>query len=266
MDLQGGVPLKKQPKPRKPLAPRDHAVYALLALAAVALPVLAFRLLSDTLPAAVAAADRDVLLHSRLFFRADHSRLSGLPALFFAVWLLLFGAACVLVPWLNAVPIFGRRAKKQPRFPQPQDRRTRKRLLALGAPLLLLSLLSICPRHILHADLSIESRGVLGTVSHSYEANEISALELKTYCAAGGFRAAHEFYGIRAAFIAADGREYAFPIRAADGDDVLRALLDLRGRLSAVTVSAPIPLETVFREEFTSDAAQSLLRQLFSVP
>lgn len=259
---------KRNRKPRQKRMPLDHVAYAVLALAAVALPVLAFRLLSDALPAAVAAADRDALLHSRLFFHADHFQLSCLPALLFAFWLLLFGAACVLVPWLNAVPLFGRRAKKQPLFPQPQDRHTLKCLLVLGVPLLLLSLLSICPRHILHTDRSIESRSVINTVSHTYAADEITALELKTYCAVSGARSPHESYGIRAACTMTDGREYAFLIDAADGDDVLRAVLDLRGRLpaGAVTVSVPISLDTVFREEFTEESAQALLRQLFAAP
>lgn len=261
---------KRNRMPRKKLMPLDHVVYAALALAAIALPVLALWILTDALPASAAAADRDVLLHSRLFFRADHFQISWLPALLFAVWLLLFGAACVIVPWLNAVPLFSRRQvkKKQPFFPEPRDRRTIRCLLALGAPLLLLSLLSICPRHILHTDHSIESRSVINTVSHSYEADEITALELKTYCAVGGVRAAHESYGIRAACTTADGREYAFLIRAADGDDVLRTVLDLCGRLpaGAVTVSVPISLDAVFREEFTEESAQALLRQLFAAP
>lgn len=248
------------------LTPRDYAAFAVL-LVTAALGVPAFALwFFLAAPAWAAAADRDVLLCSRLFFHAEHVPILSLVPLLFVLWLSFFGIFGVSAFWLHMGPIFGRRKKQRPRVPS-QDRRRLKRLLAIGAPLLLLSLLSIYPRSLLHTDYSLETRGVFNNVLHSYAPEEITALELKTISAPGGDKLdPNVIYGVRAACTMTDGREYAFLIGASDGDDVLRAMLALRECLpaEAVTVWTTIPLETLFREERWEEGAQTLLRELFS--
>ena len=250
------------------LTPRDCADYAafavLLATAALGVPALALWFF-PTASAQAAAADMDVLLCSRLFFHAEHVPILSLVPLLFVLWLVFFGIFGVSAFWLHAGPIFGRRKTHRPRV-SPQERRRLKWILVIGAPLLLLSLLSIYPRYLLHTDYSVETRGVFNNVRHSYAPEEITALELKTISAPGGDKLdPNVVYGVRAACMMTDGREYAFLIGASAGDDVLRAMLALRDRLpaEAVTVRTTVPLETLFREEFREEDAQTLLRELF---
>lgn len=264
---------RKNRQPRQKLSPLNHVLYALALAVSILLAfpsVFGVYALQDR----IAAADPHALLHSYIFLHAESTELLNILPFPFGFFLPFFAVICIDIPWGHGVPLIRPRRKdgtkkKRPRFfSNPADRRKVKRYLCIAILLLILVLIPIFPRHILHEDFSVESRGVINNVTHGYTADEIDSLEIELYQhPSQRYRRVYDTCTMYLFLTMDDGRSYSFPLYDYDnGDlDLLRALCSLRDTLptEAVTVTQNISLAEFFKQERVPEAAQPLLEELF---